>query len=103
MTEPHKYVPALGEIIRGEAQRDAVHIAVAPIIAGEMLRPGQHVSAHYDHERKRYVAKTSGATCGVVDPYLRRPAFEGDTVWVLLYPGTITGLRHEWTHPGFQT
>ena len=32
----------LGSLIDGPAQRDAIHIAVAPVVAGEPLLPGQH-------------------------------------------------------------
>jgi hypothetical protein len=37
-------VPKLGRLIGGDnVQRDAVHIAVAPVIAGETLKPGTRI------------------------------------------------------------
>ena len=33
----------LGALIEGEQARDAIHVAVVPMVAAEMLRPGQMV------------------------------------------------------------
>lgn len=37
------YTPNLGDLCDSDARRDAVHIAVAPVIAGQHLDPGYHV------------------------------------------------------------
>ena len=90
----------LGEIITepGEQnQRDAIHIAVVPIIAGTVLRPGQHVGVSDDGRQSRH----SGAPVGIVDPFLKANVTEGQTFWLFLYQGQVTTLRHEWTHPAF--
>ena len=33
----------LGELITGTGERDAIHVALAPVKANERLKPGQHV------------------------------------------------------------
>lgn len=81
----------IGKILRGSAQRDAVHFAVAPITAAMLLKPGQNVG----------LDGTDATPIGIVDPFLKRPVERGERCWMFLYPGTITGLRHEWTHPSF--
>lgn len=93
----------LGHLIEPgrEALRDAIHIAVAPAIAGERLDPGEHIGIGSDGK-----AWTSGdyanvVLIGIVDPYLKGRVREGQSFWCFLYPGSITSLRHEWAHPAF--
>lgn len=38
-----QYMPNLGEAPTSDARKDCVHIAVAPVIAGEDLPPGARV------------------------------------------------------------
>ena len=86
----------LGKLITGDQVRDAVHIAVAPVTAADTLMPGQHVGLDSDGR-----AGASDKPIGCVDPYLRTPVREGQRCWLFLYPGSITALRHEWSHPAF--
>ena len=79
------------------ANRDAIHIAVAPVTCDEIVRPGQHVAIAGDGN-KVYV---EGEAVGIVDPFLTGLVPIGTPFWLLLYPQTITSLRHEWTHPAF--
>lgn len=86
----------LGKIIETPQHRDAIHIAVVPVIAGELLYAGQRVGL------KQVVARAAGNDCpyiGVVDPFLRQTVYAGQQFWLFLEPGSITSLRHEWTHP----
>lgn len=83
----------LGTLIDENAGRDAIHVAVFPAVAGERLAPGQHVGKDGSPSTKPHV--------GIVDPFLAGLVFPGERFWVLLYPRTITGLRHVWTHPAF--
>lgn len=85
----------LGQIITDAQQKDAVHIAVAPVNAAETLNPGDHVGVRDGkaYEKSKHI--------GVVDPFLKRPVVIGETFWLFLYPSTVTGLRHEWQHPAF--
>ena len=90
--------PDLGSLIEGEElpARDAIHIAVAPVVAAETLSPGQKVKMVNGR------AEASSNPDGVVDPFLPGPIFTGGTFWLMLFPNTITSLRHEWTHPHFE-
>ena len=95
--------PKLGELITGNQERDAVHIAVVPVVAGEPLASGQHVGIAYGK------AVANAKPVGVVDPFLCRKypndtvmVLKGQRFWLLLYPGSITSLRHDWTHPALE-
>lgn len=86
----------LGKIITGgqEMERDAIHIAVMPMKAGEKLAPAEWVTlgeldglAYGDEEG-----------IGIVDPYLDRSVKKGERFWLFLVPGSISSLRHVWTH-----
>lgn len=85
----------LGKIITTDKQRDAIHIAVAPLQAAETMRRGDHVGI-LDGK-----ASKSVSTIGIVDPFLETQVKKGQWFWLFLYPGTITSLRHHWVHPAF--
>jgi hypothetical protein len=92
--------PRLGQLVEdGERRRDAIHIAVAPVTAVERLAPGQHVGLVEAGNLER--VGPCDRNIGVVDPFLTEDVEPGQRFWLLLYPGTITGLRHVWTHPAF--
>ena len=86
----------LGKLIEGSAARDAVHIAIAPVVAGELLNPGDHVGLEDGKAVKRM------RPIGIVDPFIRVAVLAGERFFMLLYPQTVTGLRHEWNHPAFE-
>lgn len=87
-----------GEAPAANSQRDAVHIACIPVIAGQILLPGIHVGI--DPASK--VARAGLAPLvGIVDPFLLQAVAKGSRFWLLLYPGSITSLRHHWEHPTF--
>ena len=87
---------SVGKIITTPQERDAIHIAVAPMTAAELLSPGQHVGLTHDG-----AAGFSDEPIGVVDPFLKTVVRKGQKFWLFLYPNTITSLRHEWIHPAF--
>lgn len=88
----------IGNIIEQPQQKDAVHMAVAPVVAAEPLQPGAHVGMNKDGRVSR-----NATHIGVVDPFLRKGPKVGDRFWLFLYPGSIKSLRHEWEHPSFST
>lgn len=78
--------------------RDAVHIAVAPVVAACNMYPGNQIGILTDGK-----ASTLAPTkIGIVDPFLEDRVEKGQTFYVFLFPGSITSLRHEWVHPAFK-
>lgn len=78
--------------------KDAVHMAVAPVVAGSTLFPGDRVAFNSSRGAVR-----SDDPIGIIDPFLppRIPIPAGQKCWLLLFPGSVTGIRHEWNHPAF--
>lgn len=100
MNEPTNLdtLKSLGRLLApGEGVRDAVHIAVIPAVAGATLTAGDRVVLV---DGKAFNAPTA-AYVGIVDPFLTGFAQPGDRFWLWLEPGSITSLRHDWTHPAF--
>ncbi len=100
------YQPNVGELCHEGARRDAVHFALAPVVAKYHLLPGSHVGlteegTAYWTDEDEGSARTS-KTIGIVDPFLEKWVKPGEKFWLFLYPGTITGLRHSWSHPAFK-
>ena len=85
----------LGSKITENEKRDAIHLAVEPVVAAHTLRPGDDVG---------FIDGGVG-TCdnpvGIVDPFLKSNVKKGDRFWLVVYPRQITSLRHVWTHPAF--
>lgn len=87
----------LGKIIDETQKRDAIHLAVEPVIAGEDLKPGQHITVENGIARKTRI----GEGLGIVDPFLPKTVMQGERFWFVMYPRTIRSLRHVWSHPAF--
>lgn len=84
----------LGSTIDENAGRDAIHLAVEPVIALHTMSAGDHVGLVYGK------ASTKAADLvGIVDPFLTRQVQAGERFWLVVYPRQITSLRHVWTHP----
>lgn len=90
----------LGKLITTDQNRDAIHIAVVPVHAGQHLRPGDPVGMM---NGLAFDSKDLSNGCGVVDPFLPSGMIvkPRERFWLYLKPGSITSLRHEWTHPDF--
>ncbi len=89
----------LGKIITAPQQRDAIHVAVAPVVAVQDLVPGQHVGLRKDNGEAYFTSPGDKDAVGIVDPFLTSRVRKGEKFWLFLYPNTVTSLRHEWTHP----
>lgn len=92
--------PTLGSLLNPAAEnnRDAIHIAIAPVCATMKLHAGQGIGFVHDNP---YDVGLVSHPIGIVDPFLQQPIYPGDVFYMFLYPNTITSLRHEWTHPAF--
>lgn len=88
-----------GKLITDKQEKDAVHIAVAPVVAGHKLEPGNSIGFIKDDNRT--VGTQAGKLIGIVDPFLTDIVKNGEEFWMFLYPNTITSLRHDWSHPEF--
>ncbi len=85
----------VGQLITGEAQRDAIHVAIMPAVASQELHPGMRVGLLH----KNWARFCSGrGAVGIVDPFLTKPVQPTEQFWLFLFPGTITSLRHDWSH-----
>lgn len=85
----------LGTVITENEKRDAIHLAVEPVVAGCWLYPGAHIGIASDG-----LAYGKGPKfIGIVDPFLTEPVKKGERFWLVVYPRQITSLRHVWTHP----
>lgn len=86
----------LGQLVALDQKRDAIHIAIAPVVAAEILKPGEHVGIYADGTASGLIEPI-----GIVDPFLNRPVQKGEKFWLCLYQQTVTGMRHQWSHPSF--
>lgn len=93
----------LGEVLHGFHDRDAIHVAIVPCIVGEEygMSPGERVRLAYGTTN---VAIREGKEwIGVVDPYLEHHPTKGEQVYVFLKPGLVTGMKHQWRCPLFDS
>ncbi len=93
----------LGKLITSDdaPSRDAIHIAVAAVTAGQNLEPGDRVILDPEMPLTVLAAMAGDKEVGIVDPFITRTVFAGERFYLFLAPNTITGLRHQWSHPAF--
>ncbi len=95
--------PVLGELLQGGERRDCIHVAIAPVVCKDLiLMPGEHIGIVANHPYFA-TAKDCAVYIGIVDPFLKSPVKKGECFYLFLYPNTVTGLRHMWSHPAFVT
>lgn len=88
--------PDIGVTPSDDAKRDAIHVAIIPVIAGQALRPGQHVGRI---SKDRF--GESDHPLGIVDPFLKEFVQSEGRFWLFLYQKTVTSIRHHWMHDAF--
>lgn len=88
----------LGTIIDETVGRDAIHLAVEPVTAASILRPGERITLVGDGEADFCVDSTA---LGIVDPFLTKNVLKGERFLMVLLPRQIATLRHVWDHPAF--
>jgi len=85
----------IGTKLTEEAGRDAIHVAVMAVRAMRTVRPGQHIGI----VEPGWASPAVQNLIGIADPFLSGTIETGEWFWMLLYPRTITTLRHVWEHP----
>lgn len=98
-------VATMGSILPDDVGgRDAVHVAVISAIAGSNLYPGRDIGLLSIHAETGECIASDGDgvdKIGIVDPFLKTSVKPNQRFWLYLYPRTITGLSHHWSHPAF--
>ncbi len=92
----------LGKLVDGKQERDAIHIAIIPMRAAEKLIPGQRIGVVSPGVAGTKSAGASNIT-GIVDPFLDCIVSRGSQFWMCLFQNTVTGMRHHWKHPAFDS
>lgn len=95
-------IQSIGKLLSENEKRDAIHIAILPVVTAEDLQPGDHVSIRYGTNQVEHTPTSlkSDNRVGIIDPFLNlRVVPKGSRVYLFLYPNTVTGMRHEWSCP----
>lgn len=99
----------LGMIHFKPEKRDAIHLAVDPVIAGQWLQVGERIgivngfawtsgTRILNDVTKEYVIVPYH---GIVDPFLPQPVQPTQSFWFVMAPRMVCSLRHVWSHPEF--
>lgn len=76
--------------------RDAIHVAIIPVMSDVDLKSGQRVGFSNGKATKE------GPFIGIVNPFVEGKVKAGTLFWLMLMPRTVTGMRHHWQHPLFE-
>lgn len=87
----------LGHTPEENAQRDAVHVAIIPVVAAANMRRGDRVKLLPDNQIVKAGSGRPDDAHGIIDPFLPKATVKaGDRVYMVLLPGKVTGMRHHW-------
>lgn len=90
----------LGMIHQHDEKRDAIHLGVEPVEAGEQLDVGAIIGIK-DGKAYQSTKRNGIKALGIVDPFLESKVLPGQRFWLVVMPRQITSLRHVWEHPDF--
>lgn len=90
----------LGMIHEHDEKRDAIHLGVEPVEAGEQLAVGAIIGIK-DGKAYQSTKHNGIKALGIVDPFLESKVLPGQRFWLVVMPRQITSLRHVWEHPDF--
>lgn len=100
-TEIGKPIDGWGKFEGDKPEKDALHVAVAPVVAAHDLQRGDAIGFIVEGDCEK-VGKVDNPI-GIVDPFLEEIfVYRGMRFWMFLYPNTITTLKHVWKHPAFE-
>ena len=112
----------LGMIHFKKEKRDAIHLAVEPVIAGCRMKPGERIGivdgfaypVGYQYVPDKDVkwigdngvnrvgfTRVKVPYQGIVDPFLTTDVQLGDKFWFVMKPREVRSLRHVWEAEGF--
>lgn len=101
----------LGMIHFKPEKRDAIHLAVEPVVAATKLAVSQSIGIYqgYAYPVGKCTLETSPGVMeevtipyhGIVDPFLPKSVREGVSFWFVMAPRMVQSLRHVWEHPDF--
>lgn len=91
----------LGALLTEIGERDAIHVAIIPVIAATRLYPGSPVMIDTDTMTARGSSPDIKAVRAIADPFLEAIIEQGEMFYACLPPNTVTGMRHHWEHPSF--
>lgn len=95
--------PKVGQLITdGTRARDAIHVAIIPVTANSVLFPCQQIGLVESGGPDVVVDAGVANPIGIVDSFLAKDVQKGERFYLFLFPGTVTSLRHVWTHPVFE-
>ena len=102
----------VGKQLPAMTEADAIHVPVLPVILDEAMRPGEWVVI--EKGQARLPKRSDTGICqevpsAIIDPFLlQNNAYirkdvgklpKGARVFAFMRPGSITSMRHVWTHP----
>lgn len=100
----------LGMIHYKPEARDAIHLAVEPVVAACNLDAGQSIGIingkAYPAGSLPFIGQPRVPYHGIVDPFLpskggQYDVQEGQSFWFIMAPRMVQSLRHVWEHPDF--